>query len=435
MTKKIGITETILRDAHQSFMATRMTTPEMLAVAEELDKVGYHSLEAWGGATFDSCIRFLNEDPWERLRQLRSKIKNTKLQMLLRGQNLLGYSHYADDVVEKFVAKSIENGIDIVRIFDALNDVRNLETAMKATKKYGGHAQATVVYTTSPVHNIEHYVKTAKQLEAMGADSLCLKDMAGLLKPYEAYELIKALKENVDLPIQLHSHCTTGLAPMTYLKAIEAGVDVVDTSLSALAEGSGQPATESLVATLNDTEFSTGLDVKLLAKINRHFKTVRDNHKDKLVQPWVNAEILQYQIPGGMLSNFFSQLKAMKLEHKIDEALAEVPKVRKALGYPPLVTPTSQIVGTQATMNVVSPKGPWSVVAVEVKKYLQGEYGQPPGPIDEDFRRQIIGDMPVITDRPANHIPPAWNDAKAKYPTLSDEEILSRLMFPELFKN
>lgn len=434
MTKKIKITETILRDAHQSFMATRMTTPEMLKVAEELDKVGYYSLEAWGGATFDSCIRYLNEDPWERLRQLRARVKNTKLQMLLRGQNLLGYSHYADDVVEKFVAKSIENGIDIIRIFDALNDVRNLETAMKATKKYGGHAQATVVYTTSPVHNIEHYVNTAKKLEDMGADSLCLKDMAGLLTPYETYDLIKALKENVDLPIQLHSHCTTGLASMTYLKAIEAGVDVVDTALSALGGGSSQPPTESLVATLRGTEYDPELDIKLLTEINRHFKQVRDNHKDKLVQPFVNAEILQYQIPGGMLSNFFSQLSAMKLSHKIDEALAEVPRVRKALGYPPLVTPTSQIVGTQATMNVVSPKGPWSVVPLEVKRYLQGEYGTPPGEIDEEFRRSIIGDAPVITDRPANHIPPAWDDAKAKYPNLSDEEILSRLMFPDLFK-
>lgn len=428
------ITETILRDAHQSFMATRMTTPEMLKVAEELDKVGYYSLEAWGGATFDSCIRYLNEDPWERLRQLRASVKNTKLQMLLRGQNLLGYSHYPDDVVEKFVAKSIENGIDIIRIFDALNDVRNLETAMKATKKYGGHAQATVVYTTSPVHNIEHYVNTAKKLEEMGADSLCLKDMAGLLTPYETYDLIKALKENVDLPIQLHSHCTTGLASMTYLKAIEAGVDVVDTALSALGGGSSQPPTESLVATLRGTEYDPELDIKLLTEINRHFKQVRDNHKDKLVQPFVNAEILQYQIPGGMLSNFFSQLSAMKLSHKIDEALAEVPRVRKALGYPPLVTPTSQIVGTQATMNVVSPKGPWSVVPLEVKRYLQGEYGTPPGEIDEEFRRSIIGDAPVITDRPANHIPPAWDDAKAKYPNLSDEEILSRLMFPDLFK-
>lgn len=434
VTKKIKITETILRDAHQSFMATRMTTPEMLKVAEELDKVGYYSLEAWGGATFDSCIRYLNEDPWERLRQLRARVKNTKLQMLLRGQNLLGYSHYADDVVEKFVAKSIENGIDIIRIFDALNDVRNLETAMKATKKYGGHAQATVVYTTSPVHNIEHYVNTAKKLEDMGADSLCLKDMAGLLTPYETYDLIKALKENVDLPIQLHSHCTTGLASMTYLKAIEAGVDVVDTALSALGGGSSQPPTESLVATLRGTEYDPELDIKLLTEINRHFKQVRDNHKDKLVQPFVNAEILQYQIPGGMLSNFFSQLSAMKLSHKIDEALAEVPRVRKALGYPPLVTPTSQIVGTQATMNVVSPKGPWSVVPLEVKRYLQGEYGTPPGEIDEEFRRSIIGDAPVITDRPANHIPPAWDDAKAKYPNLSDEEILSRLMFPDLFK-
>lgn len=434
MTKKIKITETILRDAHQSFMATRMTTPEMLKVAEELDKVGYYSLEAWGGATFDSCIRYLNEDPWERLRQLRARVKNTKLQMLLRGQNLLGYSHYADDVVEKFVAKSIENGIDIIRIFDALNDVRNLETAMKATKKYGGHAQATVVYTTSPVHNIEHYVNTAKKLEDMGADSLCLKDMAGLLTPYETYDLIKALKENVDLPIQLHSHCTTGLASMTYLKAIEAGVDVVDTALSALGGGSSQPPTESLVATLRGTEYDPELDIKLLTEVNRHFKQVRDNHKDKLVQPFVNAEILQYQIPGGMLSNFFSQLSAMKLSHKIDEALAEVPRVRKALGYPPLVTPTSQIVGTQATMNVVSPKGPWSVVPLEVKRYLQGEYGTPPGEIDEEFRRSIIGDAPVITDRPANHIPPAWDDAKAKHPNLSDEEILSRLMFPDLFK-
>ncbi|MFA6693976.1 MAG: pyruvate carboxylase subunit B, partial [Bacillota bacterium] len=342
MTKQVGITETILRDAHQSFMATRMSTPEMIEVAENLDKVGYHSLEVWGGATFDTSIRYLNEDPWERLRTLRKLIKNTKLQMLLRGQNLLGYKPYPDDIVEKFVEKSIENGIDIIRIFDALNDVRNLETAMKATKKYGGHAQGTVVYTTSPVHNIEHYVDTAKKLVDMGADSICIKDMAGLLKPYIAYELVKALKENVNLPIQVHSHETTGLASMAYIKAIEAGADVVDTSLSALGSGSSQPATESIAATLQGTEYDPKLDFALATEINKHFKSVREQHKDIIVPPWVNAEILKYQIPGGMLSNFFNQLRAMKLEHKISEALAEVPRVRKALGYPPLVTPTSQ---------------------------------------------------------------------------------------------
>lgn len=434
MKRKVGITETILRDAHQSFMATRMSTPEMVEVAEKLDKIGYHSLEVWGGATFDSSIRYLNEDPWERLRTLRKLIKNTKLQMLLRGQNLLGYKPYPDDIVEKFVEKSIENGIDIIRIFDALNDIRNLETAIKATKKYGGHAQGAVVYTTSPVHNIQHYVDMAKKLADLGADSICIKDMAGLLKPYVAFELVGAIKQAVDLPLQVHSHETTGLASMTYLKAIEAGADVIDTSLSALGSGSSQPATESIVATLMETEYDPGIDFELASEVNKHFKEVREKHKDKIVPPWVNAEILRYQIPGGMLSNFFNQLKQLKLENKIDEVLAEVPRVREKLGYPPLVTPMSQMVGTQAMMNVASPKGPWSIVLVDTKNYLKGEYGKPPGEIDEEFRRQIIGDEPVMTERPADRLEPGWEKAKAQFPSLSDEDVLSRVMFPELFK-
>lgn len=305
---------------------------------------------------------------------------------------------------------------------------------MKATKKYGGHAQGAVVYTTSPVHNIQHYVDMAKKLADLGADSICIKDMAGLLKPYVAFELVGAIKQAVDLPLQVHSHETTGLASMTYLKAIEAGADVIDTSLSALGSGSSQPATESIVATLMETEYDPGIDFELASEVNKHFKEVREKHKDKIVPPWVNAEILRYQIPGGMLSNFFNQLKQLKLENKIDEVLAEVPRVREKLGYPPLVTPMSQMVGTQAMMNVASPKGPWSIVLVDTKNYLKGEYGKPPGEIDEEFRRQIIGDEPVMTERPADRLEPGWEKAKAQFPSLSDEDVLSRVMFPELFK-
>ena len=354
---KVKITETVLRDSHQSLIATRMTTDEMLPILDELDKVGYHSLEAWGGATFDACMRFLNEDPWERLRKIRAKVKNTKLQMLFRGQNILGYRHYADDVVEYFVQKSIANGIDILRIFDALNDPRNLKTAINATKKEGGHVQAAISYTTGPVYTTEYFTNYAKQLEEMGADSICLKDMAGLLKPYDAYDLIKALKETVKVPIQLHTHYTAGVASMTCIKAIEAGVDIVDTAISPMAMGTSQPPTEPLVASLAGTEYDTGLDLKQLDKIAKYFTPLREKYiasgllDPKVLKVDVNA--LLYQVPGGMLSNLVSQLKQAGKSDKLDEVLAEVPRVRADAGYPPLVTPSSQIVGTQAVFNVI----------------------------------------------------------------------------------
>ncbi|HPE95146.1 MAG TPA: pyruvate carboxylase subunit B, partial [Bacillota bacterium] len=353
---KVLITETVLRDAHQSLAATRMTTQQMLPMLEELDKVGYHSLEAWGGATFDSCLRFLNEDPWHRLRIIRDKVKNTKLQMLFRGQNILGYRHYADDVVEYFVQKSLANGIDIIRIFDALNDPRNLKTAIDATRREGGHVQAAFSYTTSPVHTNESFAKFAKQLEEMGADSICIKDMAGLLKPYDAYELVKAIKSECKLPIQLHTHYTAGVASMTLLKAIEAGVDIVDTAISPMAMGTSQPPTESLVATLQGTQYDTGLDLVQLDKIAKHFTGVR---KELIESGFLNPDIfkvnvnaLLYQVPGGMLSNLMSQLKQSGNSDKLQAVLEEVPRVRADVGYPPLVTPSSQIVGTQAALNV-----------------------------------------------------------------------------------
>ena len=354
--KKILITETVLRDSHQSLAATRMTTQEMLPILEELDKVGYHSLEAWGGATFDACLRFLNEDPWQRLRIIRDKVKNTKLQMLFRGQNILGYRHYADDVVEYFVQKSIANGIDIIRIFDALNDPRNLKTAIDATKREGGHVQAAFSYTTSPVHTNEFFAQFAKQLEEMGADSICIKDMAGLLKPYDAYDLVKAIKASCKLPVQLHTHYTAGLASMTLLKAVEAGVDIVDTAISPMAMGTSQPPTEPFVATLQGTEYDTGLDLTQLDKISKYFAKVRQELIDNgSLNPnifKVDVNALLYQVPGGMLSNLMSQLSQSGNIDKLQQVLEEVPRVRKDAGYPPLVTPTSQIVGTQAVLNV-----------------------------------------------------------------------------------
>ena len=355
----VKITETVLRDAHQSLIATRMRTEDMLPIAEKLDNVGYHSLEVWGGATFDSCLRFLNEDPWERLRVLRRAFKNTKLQMLLRGQNLLGYKHYADDVVEEFVKKSVENGIDIIRIFDALNDPRNLKTAIKATKNAGGHAQATISYTVSPVHNIDYYVKLAKELENMGADSICIKDMSGILLPYTAEELVRKVKGEVKVPIQIHSHFTSGIANQTYMKAIEAGADIIDTAISPLGMGTSQPATESMVASLKGSPYDPGLDMNLLLEISEYFKGLRDKYvKEGLLNPKVlevNAKTLKYQVPGGMLSNLVSQLQSQGALDKFDEVLEEVPKVREDLGYPPLVTPMSQMVGTQACLLYTSP--------------------------------------------------------------------------------
>ena len=435
---KVLITDTILRDAHQSQAATRMRLDEMLPACEMLDKAGFFSLECWGGATFDSCLRFLNEDPWERLRILRKALPNTKLQMLLRGQNILGYKHYADDVVDYFVKKSIDNGIDIIRTFDALNDLRNMQTAVSATKKYGGTAEVAMSYTVSPVHTEEYFVQLAKDIEAMGADMICIKDMAGLLLPYNAYSLVKKLKANTKLPIVLHTHNTAGTGSMTILKAIEAGVDVVDTALSPLGGGTSQPATESLVAVLKGTEYDTGLDEELLAKIAEHFRGVADRlTKDGWRDPGkvlsVNAKALQYQVPGGMLSNLIGQLKQANAMDKYYQVLEEVPRVRKDFGYPPLVTPTSQIVGTQAVMNVLAGER-YKMVTKESKGLLRGEYGRLPAPVNEDVRKKCIGDEKVITHRPADDIAPElekYRKEAAQY-AQQDEDVLSYALFPQV---
>ena len=437
--RKVKITETILRDGHQSLMATRMKTEDMVPVAEKLDQVGFASLEAWGGATFDTCMRFLNEDPWERLRTLKKLIKNTPLQMLLRGQNLLGYRHYADDVVEKFVQKSIENGIDIIRIFDALNDLRNMELAIKATKKYGGHAQGCIVYTNSPVHNIEKYLETARGLKEIGVDSLCIKDMAGLMTPHMATQLVSAIKREVGLPLQLHCHYTSGLAAVTYMKGIEAGADGIDTVFSSFGLGSSQPATETMVAILNEyPEFNTGIDLPLLSEINRHFADVRnkDENKGLFVTTHIDPEVLVYQIPGGMLSNLRNQLKQSNMSDKFAEVLFEVPRVKEELGHPPLVTPMSQIVGTQAVINIKTGKR-YMIKSKEIKDYLRGLYGTAPGPISEEFRKSIIGNEEPITYRPADKIPPAFEQTKAEIGDLarSDEDVLSYILFPEIAQN
>lgn len=430
----VKITETVLRDAHQSLIATRMTTDEMLPIIEKMDKIGYHSLEAWGGATFDSCLRFLNEDPWERLRKIRAAAKNTKLQMLFRGQNILGYRHYADDVVEYFVQKSIANGIDIMRIFDALNDVRNLKTAINACKKEKGHVQATVCYTISPVHTIETYTKMAKELEEMGADSICIKDMAALLVPYEAYNLVKALKETVKIPIQLHTHCTSGVGEMTYLKAIEAGVDVVDCAISPMALGTSQPATEPLVATLQGTDRDTGLDLGALTEIADYFKPLREKYLESGLMNTkvlgVDINTLLYQVPGGMLSNLVSQLKQANAEDKFDEVLKEVPRVRKDFGYPPLVTPTSQIVGTQAVLNVIMGER-YKMVTKESKGLVKGEYGKTPVPVSDEIKKIIIGDEKQITCRPADNIKPELDKIRneCKEYIEQDEDVLSYALF------
>ncbi len=437
--KKLFITDTILRDAHQSQAATRMRIEDMIPALEKLDKVGYWSVECWGGATFDSCMRFLNEDPWERLRTIKKHMPNTKLQMLLRGQNLLGYKHYADDVVEAFVAKSIENGIDVVRIFDALNDVRNIEQAIKATKKYGGICEAALSYTESPVHNEEYFVDLAKQLEKMGADVICIKDMANLLLPYDAYSLVKKLKENVKCPIHLHTHNTTGTGDMTYLMAAQAGVDIVDCALSPFANGTANPSTEALVATLQGTERDTGLDLNALGEVAAHFRGVADRMKaEGILDPKVlnvDTKTLIYQVPGGMLSNLLSQLKQANAEDKYYDVLAEVPKVREDFGYPPLVTPTSQIVGTQAVLNVLSGER-YKMVTKESKGLLRGEYGKLPAPVNEEVRKKAIGDDKVITCRPADLLKPELKaytkEMKEKGIGKSAEDVLSYALFPQV---
>ena len=438
MTKKpLYITDTILRDAHQSQAATRMRLEDMLPGCKYLDNMGYWSLECWGGATFDSCMRFLNEDPWERLRALRKAMPNTKLQMLLRGQNILGYKHYADDVVEAFVKKSIENGIDVIRIFDALNDTRNMKCAMDACKKYGGICEATISYTVSPVHNEEYFVNLAKELEKMGADTICIKDMANLLLPYNAYSLVKKLKANVNVPIHLHTHNTTGTGDMVNLMAAQAGVDIVDCALSPLANGTSQPATESLVATLKGTDRDTGLDLDKLNEAAAYFRTVADKLKaEGILDPKVLAvdtKTLLYQVPGGMLSNLLSQLKQANQEDKYYEVLAEVPRVRADFGYPPLVTPTSQIVGTQAVMNILSGER-YKMVPKESKALLRGEYGRLPGEVNEEVRKKCIGDDKVITCRPADLIEPELPKYREECKDIvkSDEDVLSYALFPQV---
>ncbi len=438
MAQKVKICETILRDAHQSLIATRMTMDDMRPILPMLDEIGFFSCECWGGATFDACIRFLDEDPWERLRILRREMPNTKLQMLFRGQNMLGYRHYADDAVEYFVQKSVDNGIDIIRIFDALNDIRNLDTAIKATKKMGAHMQAAISYTTSPVHNIEYFVNYAKQLEDAGADSICIKDMAGLITPTAAFDLVSALKKAVKVPIDLHSHYTSGLAAMSHLRAIDAGVDIIDTAMSPLALGTSHPATESMVAALQGTPYDTGIDLKKLDPIRAHVAKLREKYLESgLLSPkvmGVDANTLLYQVPGGMLSNLVSQLKQAGKEDQFEEVLREIPNVRKDSGYPPLVTPSSQIVGTQAVFNVIMGER-YKMVTKEFRGLIRGEYGQTAAPISEEFRKKILGDEQPIDCRPADLIAPEMEKLKAEFPAEyfeQEEDVLTMAMFPQV---
>ena len=432
----VKIVDTVLRDGHQSLFATRMNTEEALSALEELDKAGYHALEVWGGATFDSCLRFLNEDPWERLRKIRAVCKNTKLQMLFRGQNILGYKHYADDVVDMFVKKSIENGIDIIRIFDALNDIRNLKCAVDSTKKYGGHCQIALSYTTSPIHTVEYYVNLAKEIEAMGADSLCIKDMAGVLLPGDAYELISQLKANTNLPIELHTHCTAGIAEMTIMNAISAGCDIIDTALSPLSGGTSQPSTESIQYALAGTDFDPGLDIEMLKKAAEKMTKVKDKYlAGGQLNPKAltcNPSILKYQVPGGMLSNLMSQLKQQGAMDKYEEVLKEVPRVREDLGYPPLVTPLSQMVGTQSVLNVITGER-YKMVPKEIYEYARGLYGKSPAPIKEEVLAKIFKgeEVEIITHRPADDLEPQFEMYKEKYKELckSDEDVLSCALF------
>lgn len=431
---KLRVTDTSLRDGHQSLWATRMATEDMLPVLEKIDNVGYHSLEVWGGATFDVCIRYLNEDPWERLRVIRSVVQKTQLQMLLRGQSVVGYSHYPDDVVYKFVERAAANGIDIFRVFDALNDIRNLETAMKAVKATGKHVQACIVYTVSPVHSINHFASLGMQLRDMGADSICIKDMAGLLAPYVAYDLVRILKEKVQLPVQLHTHYVGGLAVGSCLKGAEAGVDVIDTASVPMAFGSSQPPVETLVRALQDSEWDTGLDLHELFEIADHFEKIR-KHKgfERGVTKILDMKVFDHQVPGGMISNFINQLEEQKASHKLDEVMAEIPLVRKDLGYPPLVTPTSQIVGTQAVLNVLMGER-YKMSPAEVKDYVRGLYGKPPASILPEIRQKIIGDETVMDVRPADLLEPGWEKAKKEVAHLvdSDEDVLTYVLFPQV---
>ncbi|WP_297999344.1 pyruvate carboxylase subunit B [uncultured Phascolarctobacterium sp.] len=438
--KPVKIVETVLRDGHQSIAATRMRIVDMLPVLEKIDNAGYHAVEAWGGATFDSCLRFLHEDPWQRLRLLKKNLPHTPIQMLLRGQNVLGYTNLADDVVSEFVKRSVDNGVSIIRIFDALNDTRNLETAMRATKEAGGHAQGCIVYTISPYHKDADFVKLGKELVQMGADSICIKDMAGLLRPYEAYNLVKALKAEINVPIDLHTHFTSGMGDMTYMKAIEAGVDIVDTALSPFSCSTSQPCTESLVAALQGSAYDTGINLPLLHDLADYFKGV----KKDLVEDFnlntnipIDPKVLTFQIPGGMLSNLLNQMKEMGVADKYPQLLEEMPRVRAELGYPPLVTPTSQIVGTMAVLNVAV--GRYKMIPREVKDLVAGKYGRTPAPIDPEIKRLVIGDAEPVTCRPADLIEPQLEKFRARlaedgYPNASTEDLLSYISFPEVAK-
>ncbi|WP_165732244.1 oxaloacetate decarboxylase subunit alpha [Streptococcus dysgalactiae] len=436
MQQQVAITETVLRDGHQSLMATRLSIEDMLPVLTILDKIGYYSLECWGGATFDACIRFLNEDPWERLRTLKKGLPNTRLQMLLRGQNLLGYRHYADDIVDKFISLSAQNGIDVFRIFDALNDPRNIQQALRAVKKTGKEAQLCIAYTTSPVHTVDYFVDLAKAYQAIGADSICIKDMAGVLTPETGYQLVKRIKENTTIPLEVHTHATSGISEMTYLKVAEAGADIIDTAISSFSGGTSQPATESMAIALTDLGFDTGLDMQEVAKVAEYFNTIRDHYRETgILNPKVKdtePKTLIYQVPGGMLSNLLSQLTEQGLADKYEEVLAEVPKVRADLGYPPLVTPLSQMVGTQALMNIISGER-YKVVPNEIKDYVRGLYGQSPAPLAEGIKEKIIGDEAVIACRPADLIEPQLvylRDEIAQY-ARSEEDVLSYASFPQ----
>ncbi len=435
--KSVEVTDVILRDAHQSLIATRMRTEDMLPICEQLDKVGYWSLEVWGGATFDACIRYLKEDPWERLRKLREALPGTRLQMLLRGQNLLGYRHYADDVVREFVARSAENGMDVFRVFDALNDLRNIETAMQAVKDVGKHAQGTICYTTSPVHTPELFMKQADDLKDMGADSIAIKDMAGLLTPYDTYELVKAIKSQVDLPLVIHSHSTSGLAPLCQLKAIEAGADRIDTAISAFAGGTSHPSTESQVAALRGTGYDTGLDLELLAEIADYFREVRKKYhqfENEFTREDIAVQI--NQVPGGMMSNLANQLKEQNALDRIKAVFAEIPRVRKDLGYPPLVTPTSQIVGTQAVYNVLAGER-YKTITNEVKRYLQGGYGKPPAAVNGELQKKAIGNEQPSDERPADSLKPELDKLRGEIGELakSEDDVMIYAMFPDLGKD
>ena len=434
---KVRFTETALRDAHQSLLATRMRTRDMVPIAEEMDKVGYFSIEAWGGATFDTCIRYLNEDPWERLRNLKSEFTRTPIQMLLRGQNLVGYKHYPDDVVTKFVEKSYENGVDIFRVFDALNDIRNMEKSIKVAKDQGAHVQGTISYTISPVHTLDDFVDLAKELEALDCDSVAIKDMAGLITPSAAYDLVSKLKDETDLLVDLHCHCTSGMTLISYYAACQAGVDILDTAISPLSWGTSQPPTESMVAALQGTPFDTGIDLKLLTHIKKYFEDIKEKYATLLdpIAESIDTDVLLYQIPGGMLSNLISQLKEQNALDRYNDVLEEMPRVRKDMGYPPLVTPTSQIVGIQAVMNVLGGER-YKTVSNEVKEYMKGNYGKPPAPVDKEISKKIIGDEEVITCRPADLLEPEFDKFKSegmeKGFVKSDEDALTYALYPPI---